>query len=136
MNKWVKRSINLALFIYAFNTLEHVCHKATSGFALNRIQFSDQPIQNETVDPSILTLLDQPFDYLACGNQSYVFASKDGKYVLKFFKYINHNTPSWTSKVPLLNRFRSFRASRQERIAWKINRDFQSYQIAFEKFRD
>src|ERR1700722_581245 len=33
------------------------------------------------------SILDQPFTYIGKGAQAYAFASEDGKYVLKFFKF-------------------------------------------------
>ncbi len=44
-------------------------------------------------DEKILSILDQPFSYLARGNQSTVFESQDGKYVLKLFRYTRPRFP-------------------------------------------
>lgn len=52
----------------------------------------------------VLSILSQPFTYLARGNQATVFESRDGKYVLKLFRYrrprfpISHAIKSWCAK--------------------------------------
>lgn len=135
MNRWIKRGINLSLFLIAFNTLEHLCHQQTKGFFLQRIQFQEQPSQASVPDPATLSALNQPFHYLNHGNQCFAFASEDGKYILKFFKYITPALPLWVAKIPLLNRFKAFRQTRIDKILWKRSRDFQGYQIAFDHFR-
>jgi hypothetical protein len=53
---------------------------------------------------SILQILNQPFTYLARGNQATVFTSADGQHVLKLFRYrrprfpISHAIKSWFAK--------------------------------------
>jgi hypothetical protein len=135
MNKWIKRGINFSLFLFAFNTLEHFCHQKTGGFSLQRIQFHSAIPQISSPDASLLPLLNQPFHYYNHGNQCFAFLSEDGQYILKFFKYVDHASPAWTSKLPLLNCFKPFRQRKIEKIAWKRDRDFQGYQIAFDRFR-
>src|SRR5689334_8640410 len=39
------------------------------------------------ISPEVVSILEQPFHYLAKGGQSYVFGSSDGKYVLKLFRF-------------------------------------------------
>jgi hypothetical protein len=136
MNKWLRRGVNLTLFCLAFNSLEHFCHKETDGFSLSRIQFNEEKPETASADPSILPLLNQPYRYFGRGNQSYVFISEDGQYILKFFKYVHHAAPVWTAKVPLLNKFKPFSLRKIKKIAWKRNRDFQGYRLAFEQFRE
>ncbi len=135
MNRWVKRGIKVSLFLIAFNTLEHLCHQKTKGFFLQRIQFGDEKPEPSAPDAATLSVLNQPFHYLNHGNQCFAFVSEDGKYILKFFKYVHHTSPLWTSKIPLLNRFKAFRQTRIDKVVWKRNRDFQGYQIAFDHFR-
>jgi hypothetical protein len=53
----------------------------------------------------ILSILHQPFTYLARGNQSTVFVSQDGQYVLKIFRYTRsrfsllQTLSCWTAKL-------------------------------------
>jgi len=138
MNKWLKRGIKLSFFLIAFNTIEHLCHQQTKGFYLQRIQFrNEQPQTSTPSTPNAITLsvLNQPFHYFSHGNQCFAFASEDGKYILKFFKYVHPPSPLWTAKIPLLSRFKAFRQTRVNKAIWKRNRDFEGYQIAFDRFR-
>jgi hypothetical protein len=135
MNRWIKRGIKLSLFLIAFNTLEHLCHQKTKGFFLQRIQFRDEKPVASAPDVTTLSVLNQPFHYLNHGNQCFAFVSEDGRHILKFFKYVHHTSPLWTSKIPLLNRFKPFRQTRIDKVVWKRSRDFQGYQIAFDHFR-
>jgi len=135
MTKWLKRGINFTLFLIAFNTVEHWCHKTTKGFFLERVQFRNETSRASTPDLATLSALNQPFHYFNFGNQCFAFVSEDGKYILKLFKYVHHTPPLWTSKIPLLNRFKPFRQSRIDKTAWKRDRDFQGYQIAFDHLR-
>ena len=64
-------------------------------------------------------ILNQPFHYLARGGQMFVFASQDGKYVIKFFK----NTPN--SLVPL----RKYHSKKRS----KLIRDIEGYLLAFKR---
>ncbi|HEX4840102.1 MAG TPA: hypothetical protein VFU89_06640 [Rhabdochlamydiaceae bacterium] len=135
MNRWIKRGIKLSLFLIAFNTIEHLCHKQTKGFFLQRIQFQDEQPQASTPNGITLSVLNQPFHYFSHGNQCFAFASEDGKYILKFFKYVHPPSPLWTAKIPLVSRFKALRQTRIDKALWKRNRDFQGYQIAFDRFR-
>ena len=145
MNKWLKRGINLSLFLIAFNALEHFCHQQTRGFSLERIQFHQKEPLPSIVDENVLSLFNQPYRFYNHGNQCFAFISEDGKTILKFFKYADSSLPastpwaSWASrasKIPLLNHFKPFRPKRIEKTAWKRARDFQGYQIAFDHFRE
>ncbi len=133
---WLKRSFYIILFLAVFNTLEHVCHKITDGFTLSRIQFDAKDTRPANPDPATFAMLDQPYHYFNCGHQCFAFISNDGHYILKFFKYTRHTPPAWTAHIPLLNRFKSLRPERIKKITWKKNRDFQGYQLAFDRFRE
>ncbi len=68
-------------------------------------------------------ILSQKFYYLAKGTQSYVLASEDGRYVIKFFKQKHLRFPRWmetASSFPLvgdsLKRKRQRRSSKRDKI--------------------
>ncbi|NGX26325.1 MAG: hypothetical protein K940chlam6_00241 [Chlamydiae bacterium] len=96
MKNWV---IQGALFFIGFIAVERFCHKQTQGFQLQKIQ-ADLPHNSdwETLLPGdhtsqrLQTILSQPYSFLNSGGESYAFVSKDGKYVLKFFK-LHHMRP-------------------------------------------
>lgn len=81
----------LLLIPLLFFGAERLCHRATDGFTVAKIttELSYDP-KWDTVPPEkelLSTVLGQPFTYLTKGGQSYVFASEDGYFVLKFFRY-------------------------------------------------
>jgi hypothetical protein len=135
-SKRVKTLFSIALFLVAFNTIEHICHNITEGFTLGRIQFAEEAEAVENVDPVTFAALNQTFRYFAKGNQCFVFISEDGQSILKFFKYARHTPPAWTAKVPLLNKFKPLRKERIAKTAWKRERDFCGYRLAFDHFRE
>ncbi len=49
--------------------------------------FPYHPDWEVPLDPAILSILNQPFFFIGKGSQSYVFASEDGKFVVKFFRF-------------------------------------------------
>jgi len=74
----------------------------------------------------------QPFYYLAKGHQSYVFVSKDQKYVLKFYRFPSHMRP-----FPWLNHLLSRHFSKKRKAIEKYNLDkftftLNSFKIAKE----
>lgn len=135
-SKLFKRLFYLAVFLAAFNTIEHICHNVTEGFTLGRIQFAEKGLEKEVVDEKTYASLDQTYHYFAKGNQCFVFLSEDGKSILKFFKYARHTPPAWTADVPLLNRFKPLRKERIAKTAWKRERDFRGYSLAFDHFQE
>jgi len=130
----IKTLLKLGLFVVAFNTIEHFCHKKTDGFSISRIQFHNETTRDSEVIPH--TVFQQSFHYLDSGNQCFVFTSADGHYVLKFFKYVDHSPPAFLTKIPLLNNFKPLRQKRIDHVHWKRERDFQAYAIAFDQFRE
>jgi hypothetical protein len=129
----VKRLALLALFAIVFNFLENFAHKKTDGFSVGRVQFDEKVTFGN--DKEILEL-NQSFHYLDCGNQCYAFVSDDGQYVLKLFKYASSPIPHFVTEIPLLNRLKPFKPHRFEKQRWKRQRDFTSYKLAWNFFRN
>ncbi|MCP5509859.1 MAG: hypothetical protein H7A39_05570 [Chlamydiales bacterium] len=85
----MRHVIKIALFLVGFIAVERLCHLATDGFSLSRIQLRyqiDDCYKPDAPPDGLFLKIDQPFRYLASGSQSFAFISKDGNYVLKFFK--------------------------------------------------
>ena len=76
----MKRCVLLLLALFAIGKF---CHKQTDGFTLAKISQTLLEKGGSEVDPN---LLQTPYRYLTKGGQSYVFASDDGRYILKFFR--------------------------------------------------
>lgn len=83
----------------------------------------------------IQKILDQEFRFLGKGSQSYAFASEDGQYVLKFFKF-KHLRPSLLDRMILP--VPPFDTWRKERFAEKqknLERVFNGYRLSFDALK-
>lgn len=127
--------VKLALGVGAIFGTYRFCHKQTAGFTCEKIR-SDLSYDSrwEVATPpeelgSIRAALKQPFTYLGKGAQSYVFASEDGHYVLKFFRVAHISTPLWMRHLPF----------NKEKVAVreaKRAKDFESYKLAYEHLKE
>ncbi|HSX11975.1 MAG TPA: hypothetical protein VLF61_00600 [Rhabdochlamydiaceae bacterium] len=121
----------LLLFLSFF----FLTQRRTDGFALYKIGFSQafNPAWDTDMtlsEEELKEIFNQPFDYLAKGAQTYAFVSRDGRYVIKFFRYLNkYATP--LEFLPL----ESVRKTAAKRKG-KLQKDFSSYKIAFEQMKE
>lgn len=113
-----------------------LCQKQTKGFRLQNV-FSSTP-QTSHSDPlseeeSFLLheTLHQPFYFLKKGQQCFVFLSKDGKYVLKLFRWEKLEPPFWTKWIST-DRGKALTQERKN----KKDFDFTSYQIAYRELKE
>lgn len=78
----------IAAFVLGSIAIERLCHRATDGFLISNVQHALPYHQEwETTDGASPSILAQRFHYMGKGAQTFVLASEDGKYVLKFFKF-------------------------------------------------
>lgn len=132
----------LAIAIFAVLT-KQFCYKKTDGFALYKI-LSSLPFNEEwdtAAAPSLetselCTILDQPFYYLAKGAQSYVFASKDGQTVIKFFRVYHLRPPVWMTALSMPQILQPYKVSKMIEKRKDLCKDFLSYKIAFEEMKE
>ncbi len=126
---------NALLFCIVFVAIERFCHRQTHGFSMRKIR-SDLTFNTkwESSHPSrpelqeIRDHLSQPYSFLNSGGESYVFVSKDGDYVLKFFKQHHMRPNHWTdSFLP---------KSIQNRRTKRLNTLFSSCKLAYNRFRE
>ncbi len=92
----------MGLMVYPLGRLYY---RLTDGFSLNNIYepFVWHPnwdVVSCVEGGEVEKALSQEYFYLGKGCQSYVFASADGKYVLKFFKYQRYRPVRWLSLFP------------------------------------
>lgn len=77
-------------------------------------------------------MLNQPYSYLGKGSQSYAFASADGNYVLKFFKF-KHLRPSWfLDLLPPVGPIKTYQDKQTARKKRKLFGVFNSYKLAYD----
>jgi hypothetical protein len=108
-------------------------YKRTDGFSLSIVQeaknFSNRNIDN--LD-EINNILDQPFRYLARGRQSFVFVSKDDKYVIKFL-----NNRRYEVGLLKYNFIKSNYIKRHfEKRIIRLSEDIKAMDLAYENFKD
>lgn len=74
----------------------------------------------------------QPYSYVGKGAQSYVFASEDKKYVIKFFKF-KHLKPHWLTAalpdLPYIKEYKERKSAKKKRL---INSVFSGYKLAYD----
>lgn len=113
----------------------------TDGFTVGNIS-SDWPYDARwethalTVQEkaSIDKALDQEYSYLGKGCQSYVFASEDGKYVVKFFKYQRFRTQPWLRPLTFFPPVEHYATSKARDKRARLDGIFWSWKAAFELF--
>lgn len=139
----MKRLLIAMLSVAIFLGVERLCHLATDGFALVKIT-NPLPIESEFIPPflqpeereDLLHILSQPFYYLSCGGQSFVFTSSDGHYVLKFLKFHHRRIPPWLQKIPLPRNLKDYRASKVARKTFRLKRNLRSYVVAYNHLKE
>src|SRR3569832_1407459 len=97
--RWI---IKLALFILCFYGVAKFCKKQTGSFTIARItsdlKFHPEWEVNNTQEKEAQKALAQPYRFLGKGAQSFVFASEDGQWVIKFFRHHHLKKNSKLSK--------------------------------------
>lgn len=143
MKKLVWRLLLLSLVILSLYGLGRLYYRVTGGFMVSNIT-SDFPFQPQwEVRPLIASerqefnqALNQSFYYLGKGCQSYVFASEDGQYVIKFFKYQRYRLQPWLAYFPPLPAMVKYRQEKMEKKWKKLDGFVKSWKIAFENLKD
>ncbi|MFI5333904.1 MAG: hypothetical protein ACHQT8_01910 [Chlamydiales bacterium] len=129
----------IVLYTLLALSVERFCHWKTEGFTIRKIQ-ADLPFHPEwectplsgVEQSEVEKALGQKFSYLASGGSCYVFASEDGRYVLKLFKHHRLYPYPWAEHLPL-PRFLKQKIDHYQR---KRARVFASCKSAFEELRD
>jgi hypothetical protein len=122
-----KRFLKLFLFLICFAIVADFCKEQTGRFTVLRItshltpqsEWETAPLSTEEL-AKIKKILSQPYTYLSKGVQSFVFASEDGRYVIKFFRHDHLDSPFWLTK--------NQKAKKENRR----NQEFLSYKLAYQ----
>jgi hypothetical protein len=143
MARYARRFFVLGLIILSLYGLGRLYFRLTAGFTVGNItsDFAFQP--QWEVRPLLLSeqdefakAIDQPYSYLGKGCQSYVFASQDGQYVIKFFKYQRYRLQSWLVHFPPLPAIVKYRQEKIEKKWKKLDGFVQSWKVAFENLKE
>ncbi|MBI2812056.1 MAG: hypothetical protein HYX67_14665 [Candidatus Melainabacteria bacterium] len=139
LHKSIKTVLKLTCVGVCAVLLKQFCSSKTDGFALSKIQSSLPYCKEwETAPPSpdVVEGLAQPFYYLAKGAQSYVFASADGKTVIKFFRLYHLLPPAWMTSLSLPLPLQGLKVTKMLEKRQELAKDFSSYKIAFDQMQD
>lgn len=139
MNSKIKNVLSLLVTGCALFGVQRFCRSQTDGFALHKIcsELSFHPEwEVESHPESLGNILDQPYRYLAKGAQSYVFASEDGQYVIKFFRIYHMEPPRFLTHLHWPLCVQGYRLSKIIQKQEELNRDFTSYKIAYDHLKE
>lgn len=143
MKKLACRLLLISLFAISLYGLGRLYYHMTGGFMVSNIT-SDFPFQSQwevrplmaSENKELTQALDQPYHYLGKGCQSYVFASQDGEYVIKFFKYQRYRLQPWITYFPSLPAVVKYRQEKLEKKWNKLDGFVKSWKLAFENLKD
>ncbi|MFI5335126.1 MAG: hypothetical protein ACHQT8_08260 [Chlamydiales bacterium] len=125
--KWLYLVLGLFLL-----PLARFCERETAGFSMMKLAFS-QPGENEK-SPLSPDVFDQKFYFLGSGGQSFVFASDDGKYVIKMIK--RRFSPTFLKEIPLPAFLRAALEKKERYVQKKWERDRASYVLAMNALKE
>ena len=117
-------------------------YRLTDDFRLANIQYTlpfEAPWKTDDLtfeeSQALALIFEQSFFYIGKGSQCYAFASEDGQYVLKFFKF-KHLKPSlMVDLLPPIPPFRAFKQNCCERKIRKLISLFSGYDLAYRQNR-
>lgn len=143
MKKYLKSLIIICLSILIVYAGGRLYYHITGGFTRSNItsdfsyheKWQTLPLSASERE-QLKKILTQKFFYLGKGCQSYVFASEDGKYVLKFVKYQRFRPQAFLDYfefIPFINRYRLAKIEKKHK---KLDMLFTSWKTAYEHLRE
>jgi hypothetical protein len=143
LKKNIFRIIATLILVLSIYGLGRLYFYLTAGFTLSNISsdFTYQPeweVRPLTGGENDLlnSALGQTYHYLGKGCQSYVFVSRDGEYVIKFFKYQRFRMQPWLTFFPPLPAIVKYREEKKEKKWFKLDGFIKSWKVAFEYLKD
>lgn len=138
--KIIKTSIKLLLLISIIALSSKIWIKYNLSFRIDKIQpynfFNNTIDLKEQKEIDLSTILDQQYSFLSKGRQSFVFESRDNKYVIKFFRFHRYRQPIWSKCFSFFNFFRSYIDKLQYEKKDLYTKTMNSYKLAFEDLKD
>lgn len=138
--RWVLR---ITLVLLALFVGMRLYFRLTDDFRIGNIQYEmpyhpewEIPALSEKDQLSLDNILKQKFHYVGKGAQSYVFASDDQLYVIKFFKF-KHLRPAWFVDIlPDISPFSAYKQKVAARKHRKLYGVFSGYKLAYDVDKD
>ncbi len=140
MNKKTQKiSIGCILLLILAYGAGRLYFQVTAGFTESNITSSLLPedrwkIKDLSSDQKaeLDRALSEEYSYLGKGCQSYVFASGDGRYVIKFFKYQRFRPQAWLDYFAFIPAVDKYRLDKIEQKNKKLENIFTSWKIAYD----
>ncbi len=132
--------LKVFLAIFLIVVILEVKYFLTAGFVPKKIIYqasyrSDLEISSDFFEKNS-SVLDQEFNYLNKGRQSYVFESKDKKYVIKFIRYHKYKNPFWAEILEYLKFLTPHKRVLLKERENRYQVALDSYKIAHEDLKD
>lgn len=139
----LKKILIIGLIVACSYGIGRLYFYLTGGFTLNNISsnWTYQPDWEirplaQAEQQELQHALNQSYQYLGKGCQSYVFLSEDEQYVIKFFKYQRFRLSSWLAYFPPLPAIVQYRQEKLETKWKKLDGFVKSWKIAFEHLKE
>jgi len=138
----IKKTFVLLLVVLLTYGGGRVYYAVTGGFTMGNItsdlaynsKWETHPLSPQEKQ-EIQKALNQEFSYLGRGCQAYVFASQDGDYVIKFFKYQRFRPQAWIDLFTFIPAVDSYQQEKVIEKQEKLNKVFTSWKIACDHLR-
>lgn len=138
-----KKILFLLLTIFALYGAGRLYYAVTGGFTMGNIEENipyDLRWEMSSLSANekgvIEKALDQPYTYLGRGCQVYVFASADGKYVIKFPKYQRFRPQAWIDLFTFIPSVNNYQQAKTKEKKEKLDKLFISWKIAFQTLKN
>lgn len=138
-----KRIFLLIILVGALYGIGRLYYVFTAGFTIGNIssdlaydpRWETHPLSLEERN-QIEKVLNQEYTYLGKGCQAYVFASPDGQYVLKFFKYQRFRPQPWLNLFTFIPAIESYQQKKAIEKKGRLERVFRSWKLVYEKLKN
>lgn len=119
--------------LYYFLTAGFSIRQITSDLSYNP-EWETHPLSSSE-KKEVNTALDQEYTYLGKGCQSYVFASEDGNYVIKFLKHQHFRPQRWINLFTFIPSINEYQQTSKDVKRQKLEKLFIGCKIAFEDLK-
>jgi hypothetical protein len=140
----MKRKILWAcLSLFVLFIAGRIYYRVTDDFRIGNVTHDfkdgaewDSPSLSAQELATLSSIFDQKFSYLGKGAQCYAFASEDGSYVLKLFKFKHLRPALWVTMLPDIPLFNEYKQKERNRKAAKLHSVLSGYHLAYQHHKE
>lgn len=134
-----KKLIVIFTVLSTISAIFFVNRYISDGFTIAKIINYENTFDNDATsakdETKALSILDQPFYYLAKGRQAFVFESQDKKYVLKFISFNKYKEPFRRSLLSTFSLCQDYRKNRKINREKNMRSALNSYKLVYENLK-